>query len=159
MLRAPRSATSTVPSSARPRSPPGAVTPATGSPATATTPSSGRTPVASSTNATSSRCATPSSRHAPRRLQHVRATLGEQPERGAQRHRYDELAGDLEEWRLRHDVDVERDGPLGRPAAGRDRARETLVARVRESRQERGLPSDPPGIELEPETIELDLDL
>ena len=90
---------------------------------------------------------------------HVRATLGEQPERGAQRHRYDELAGDLEEWRLRHDVDVERDGPLGRPAAGRDRARETLVARVRESRQERGLPSDPPGIELEPETIELDLDL
>ena len=90
---------------------------------------------------------------------HVREVLGEQPDRGAERHRYDELAADLEEWRLRHDVDVDRDGVLGRPAADRDRGREQLADRIRGSRQERGLPAEPPGITLEPEPVEIDLEL
>jgi hypothetical protein len=89
---------------------------------------------------------------------HLREVLGEQPDRGTERHRYDELAADLEEWRLRHDIDVERDGILGRPAAGRDRGREQLADRIRSSRHERDLPADP-GIPLEPEPVEIDLEL
>jgi hypothetical protein len=91
---------------------------------------------------------------------HIRDVLGEQPDRGPERHHYDELAADLEEWRLRHDVGVHRDGVLlGRPAGGRDRAREQLADRIRDSRQERGLPADPPAMTLEPERVELDLEL
>ena len=90
---------------------------------------------------------------------HIRDVLGEQPDRGPERHRYDALAADLEDWRLRHDVDVARDGVLGRPAAVRDRGREHFAERVRSSRQERGLPADPPGRTLEPELVEIDLEL
>ena len=121
-------------------------------------------PAASSTTATSSRSATPSSRHAPRRRPHVRATPRRAVRaRSHERHRYDELAGDLEDWRLRHDVDVERDGPLGpagrRPprSSARDARRRASASRA----EERGLPGDPPGAlkKLEPETIELDFDI
>jgi hypothetical protein len=90
---------------------------------------------------------------------HVRDVLGKQPDRGPERHRYDELAADLEEWRLRHDVDIEHDGVLGRPAAGRDRGREQLAERIRDSRQERGLSVEPPGMTLEPEPVDIDLEL
>ena len=71
-----------------------------------------------STSATSYSCATPSSKHG----RHAAAARPRgprrDPHRGAERHRYDELAADLEEWRLRHDVDIDRDGVLGRPCGG-----------------------------------------
>ena len=81
---------------------------------------------------------------------HVRDTLGPRPEAPGERARWDELARALERHRVTHDVDVERDGPLGPepvPARrGRDdgldryrHERHTLAERVRALRAARGL--------------------
>ena len=81
---------------------------------------------------------------------HVRDTLGPRPQAPGERARWDELARALERHRVTHDVDVERDGPLGPepvPAhRGRDdgldryrHERDTLAERVRALRAARGL--------------------
>ncbi|MGH2900234.1 MAG: hypothetical protein ACRDMZ_16285, partial [Solirubrobacteraceae bacterium] len=85
---------------------------------------------------------------------HVQQTLGERPDRGAERHRYDALAGDLERYRLEHDIDISVHGSLGAQPAGRDPVREQLADRIRDSRQQRGLQPAPVAVELD---AELDL--
>jgi hypothetical protein len=81
---------------------------------------------------------------------HVRDTLGPRPEPPRERTRWEELARALERHRVTHDVDVEREGPLGpEPAAarrGRDEShdayrqeRDELAQRVRAFRVDRGL--------------------
>ena len=93
---------------------------------------------------------------------HVQQALGPRPEPGAERERWDELARALERHRIEHDVDVERDGPLGpsptsdahaRPGRDADYARawRELAGRVREHRAERSLEPDPRAGELAPE--------
>ena len=89
---------------------------------------------------------------------HVRETLGDRPDRGVERHRYDQLAGDLERYRLGHDIDVDRHGSLGPSPTGRDQPREQLVRRVGKSRVERALPEEPPNLALD-DTAALDLDV
>ena len=89
---------------------------------------------------------------------HITRMLGERPERaGAQRERWEQLARDLERYRLKHGVDVDRDGPVGRRPSGRDEEREQLVERIRDLRAERGLSPETPGLELDVDAPELDL--
>ena len=89
---------------------------------------------------------------------HIRRMLGERPERaGSQRERWEQLARDLERYRLEHGVDVDRDGPVGRRPSGRDEEREQLVERIRDLRAERGLSPEAPGLELDVDAPELDL--
>ena len=71
---------------------------------------------------------------------HIRRTLGERPERdGPQRERWQQLARDLERYRLEHDIDVDRDGPVGPRPHRRDEHREQLIERIRGLRADRGL--------------------
>lgn len=58
--------------------------------------------------------------------------------------RWEQLARDLERYRLERGVDVERDGPLGPRPAARDENREQLAERIRELRIERGLDAAAP---------------
>jgi energy-coupling factor transporter ATP-binding protein EcfA2 len=89
---------------------------------------------------------------------HLRQTLGERPGRAsAERERWDQLARDLERYRLERGIDVDRDGPLGQRPAGRDEQREQLAERVRDLRAERGLDPDVPGLELDVDAPELNL--
>ena len=89
---------------------------------------------------------------------HIRGTLGERPDRaGGERERWEQLARDLERYRLEHGVDVDHDGPVGRRPSGRDEQREQLVERIRELRAERGLAPEAPGLELDIDAPELDL--
>lgn len=88
---------------------------------------------------------------------HIRRTLGQRPDRsGAQRERWDQLARDLERYRLEHGVDVDRDGPVGPRPTARDEEREQLIQRIRASRAERGLSPEAPGLEIDGPQLELD---
>jgi conjugative relaxase-like TrwC/TraI family protein len=89
---------------------------------------------------------------------HVRETLGDRPDRSVQRHRYDQLAGELERYRLEHDVNVDRHGSLGPSPTAHDQEREQLARRVVESRLERALPQEPPNLALD-DTAAFDLDV
>jgi conjugative relaxase-like TrwC/TraI family protein len=89
---------------------------------------------------------------------HVRRLLGDPPERaGEPRDRWEQLARDLERYRLEHGVDVDRDASIGRRPSGRAEQREHLVERIRELRAERGLAPEAPGLELDVDAPELDL--
>ena len=76
---------------------------------------------------------------------HIRQAIGERPQQvGEQRQRWDQLARDLEQHRLRYEIDVERDGITGPRHAperqhGYQRQRDELSRRVRELQAERGL--------------------
>jgi hypothetical protein len=59
---------------------------------------------------------------------------------------------------VRSQVDVDRDGPVGRRPARRDEEREQLVERIRDMRAERGLSVEVPGLELDVDAPELELD-
>src|SRR5450755_1892781 len=75
---------------------------------------------------------------------HIRQAIGERP-LGEQRQRWDQLARELEQHRLRYEIDVERDGITGpRDARQHDRRayerqRDELSRRVRQLQAERGL--------------------
>ena len=76
---------------------------------------------------------------------HIREAIGERPDQaGEQRERWDQLARDLEQHRLRYEIDVERDGITGPRHApdrqhGYQRQRDELSRRVRQLRADRGL--------------------
>jgi hypothetical protein len=77
---------------------------------------------------------------------HIREAIGERPqEAGEQLERWDQLARELEQHRLRYEIDVERNGITGpRDARQHDRRayerqRDELSRRVRQLQAERGL--------------------
>ena len=77
---------------------------------------------------------------------HIRQAIGERPQQaGEQRQRWDQLARDLEQHRLRYEIDVERDGITGprdapeRQHGAYQRQRDELSRRVRQLQAERGL--------------------
>jgi hypothetical protein len=75
---------------------------------------------------------------------HIREAIGERPQQaGEQRQRWDQLARELEQHRLRYEIDVERGitGPRDAPERQHDyqRQRDELSRRVQQLQAERGL--------------------